>query len=76
MFVGLGCKAFGRRMAWMTAHLFKHNGLSFPEYAQLFPVSMKTYRRDLALLNEWGIITRPVADHGQGRVVFVEAQEV
>ena len=69
---------FGKKLAlrciWMVAYLMTHRSLTFTDYAQTHGLSLRTYRRDLALLNEGGVITRTVRNHEEGKVVFVEAR--
>jgi len=56
------------RLVWLTARFTRHEQVTIDDYRRRFGVSLRSFRRDIALLREAGLYIDP-ATHGSYRML-------
>ena len=49
------------RLIWLTAQFVRDDPVTFPEYRRRFGVSLRSFRRDIALLRKAGLFIEAMA---------------
>jgi hypothetical protein len=59
------------RLIWLTALFVRRDPVRFEEYRRRFGMSLRSFRRDIALLRQAGFYIEPIADGDYRMLCFL-----